>query len=580
VCHWTGTADNKWSNSRNWDSAPQAGDALVFQGMGITAQNDLTDRTTFESIRFASNGFTLTGNTIWVNNGITVASGVANATISLGVALGGAVTVDVADVSSSLTVSAALSAGGSLAKAGDGTLILSGTNTYTGGTTIDNGTVMLGNDNALGAAVGTIDVNGSNASLNLNGYCPVVGKVILTDGSIVPGSGTATLTATSYTVMKGAISANLAGDGGFTKITNDLVILSGANTFSGLTTVSAGELQMIGSNAWNTVFNMGGANIQGGKLVLDYTNGSSPASSVLSILEASYGDGSNPFSVDNGAKIYNSTAKDTDRVLAWVDDSVNRVTIMSTLRGDVDLNGTVDVTDLSLLASHWSAAAAWAQGDFNYDRYTNVSDLALLAQNFSRSVAQPSLALSGTGRVNEGAPYTLTFGEVAGVTAQSYTIDWGDGTSPEICTAAQIEALNRQVIHTYANGVSSPIITVGLTDDEGGVYCGTAAKVVAVNTVSAPVSAAPAISNFYCISEYADIWTLTGTVTDKDDPIAGYTITFGGVLAGYNLTTTVGADGVFTLTVELHGLQSGTGTAQTPDPHGVLSNNAGCWIMV
>ena len=52
-------------------------------------------------------------------------------------------------------------------------------------------------------------------------------------------------------------------------------------------------------------------------------------------------------------------------------------------------------------------------------------------------------------------------------------------------------------------------------------------------------------------------------------------VTFGGVLASYNLTATVGADGVFSVTVELVGLQDGTATAQTTDPHGVLSNLAG-----
>ncbi len=94
--------------------------------------------------------FALTGNTIWVNDGIAVDSGVANATISLGVALGGAVNVDVTDATSSLTVSGILSDGGSLTKTGAGTLILNGANTYTGGTTINDGRLALGNNSALG----------------------------------------------------------------------------------------------------------------------------------------------------------------------------------------------------------------------------------------------------------------------------------------------------------------------------------------------------------------------------------------------------------------------------------------------
>jgi len=136
------------------------------------------------------------------------------------------------------------------------------------------------------------------------------------------------------------------------------------------------------------------------------------------------------------------------------------------------------------------------------------------------------------------------------------------------------------VTHTFANGVSSPIITVTLTDDEGLVYYDVAGKYVAIKTPVTPVSKAPFISNFYCISEYDDFWTLTGTVTDNDDPVAGFTIRFGGVLAGYNLSATTEVGGVFLVTVELQGLQMGTGTAQTTDPHGVLSNVASYWLIV
>ena len=239
VCHWTGGADNTWSNPQNWDSAPHAGDDLVFEGAGLATQNDLSDRTTFKSLRFASNGFTLTGNSIWVNDGITVDSGVSNAAISLRVALGGDVAIDVTGASSLLTISGVISGGGNIVKAGAGTLSISGTNTYTGGTTINDGTLSLGGDNALGAADGVVHVDGFNASLNLNGHSPTVGKVILTCGSIVQGSSSATLASSSYVVMEGAISANLAGSGELTKITNGRVTLSGANTYAGLTTVSS-----------------------------------------------------------------------------------------------------------------------------------------------------------------------------------------------------------------------------------------------------------------------------------------------------------------------------------------------------
>lgn len=114
------------------------------------------------------------------------------------------------------------------------------------------------------------------------------------------------------------------------------------------------------------------------------------------------------------------------------------------------------------------------------------------------------------------------------------------------------------------------VLTIRATD---------AAGLIVDTTVTVHVSDAPIISNFYCINEIGDIWTLTGIVTDTDDDVEGYVITFGGVLAGFGITATVGADGVFSITVELVGVQMGTGTAQTTDPHGILSNLAEDWVI-
>jgi hypothetical protein len=125
---------------------------------------------------------------------------------------------------------------------------------------------------------------------------------------------------------------------------------------------------------------------------------------------------------------------------------------------------------------------------------------------------------------------------------------------------------------TFANNTTGDAtLTVRATD---------AAGLLVDTTLAVHVSDAPVINNFYCINDVDDMWTLTGTVTDNDDPVQGDVVTFGGVLASYNLTATVTTDGVFSLTVELDGLQDGTGTAQTTDPHGVLSNLAQDYVIV
>ena len=79
-----------------------------------------------------------------------------------------------------------------LAVSGSGTQTLSGSNTYSGGTTITAGTLTAGSTTALGAATGSLVVNGG--TLNLNGYNLTVGD--LTSGS---SSTTGIVTNTSAT---------------------------------------------------------------------------------------------------------------------------------------------------------------------------------------------------------------------------------------------------------------------------------------------------------------------------------------------------------------------------------------------
>jgi hypothetical protein len=143
-------------------------------------------------------------------------------------------------------------------------------------------------------------------------------------------------------------------------------------------------------------------------------------------------------------------------------------------------------------------------------------------------------------------------------------------TNASLFNSLNIDSSGNLDLSFVGNTGGDASLTIRATDPSG---------LIADTTLGVHRSAAPFITNFYCVSEYGDFWTLTGTVTDNDDPVAGDVVTFGGVLAGYNLTATVGTDGVFSLTTELAGLQEGTGTAQTCDPHGVLSNVAMEWIL-
>jgi len=147
-----------------------------------------------------------------------------------------------------LTISgASANTTGSLTKTGAGTLILSATNLYTGTTTVNAGTLTYGINSAL--STGPVTVDGATAILNLLTYTDAVGTVTVDNGGTITGT-TGTLTTTgTFEMRSGSVSAILAGSGiALNKTTDGIVTLSGANTYTGITTISAGTL-IAGTNA-------------------------------------------------------------------------------------------------------------------------------------------------------------------------------------------------------------------------------------------------------------------------------------------------------------------------------------------
>lgn len=60
------------------------------------------------------------------------------------------------------------------------------------------------------------------------------------------------------------------------------------------------------------------------------------------------------------------------------------------LGGDANLNGTVDVLDLSLLATNYGGSGNWLMANFNGDAAIDVLDLSLLATNYGSSITSPT----------------------------------------------------------------------------------------------------------------------------------------------------------------------------------------------
>ncbi|EDE1813364.1 autotransporter outer membrane beta-barrel domain-containing protein, partial [Salmonella enterica subsp. enterica serovar Enteritidis] len=158
---------------------------------------------------------------------------------------------------------------GRVEKSGDETLTLSGSNTYTGGTTINDGTLVATSVDALGSGdvtdnatlelntggdftnniggTGRVEKSG-DGTLTLSGSNTYTGGTTINDGTLVAtsvdalGTGDVTDDATLELNTGGDFDNAISGSGQVVKSGDETLTLSGANSYTGGTTISGGTL--------------------------------------------------------------------------------------------------------------------------------------------------------------------------------------------------------------------------------------------------------------------------------------------------------------------------------------------------
>jgi len=215
--------------------------SLVMEGTNWTLSGTATIAgTTASAVSVTSGTLVVTGTitNVGAGGGTTIAAG---ATLQLGNnTASGLVTGNIANTgtlvfnrSDNLTYGAVVSGSGSLVKRGAGVLTLAAANTYTGPTVIEQGVLAISNPGNLGTLGNAIIFDGG--TLRYLAATTFIGRPV----TLRAGGGTVDTNGFNETY-----SGVASGVGGLVKTGGGTLILTGASTYTGGTTISAGILQL------------------------------------------------------------------------------------------------------------------------------------------------------------------------------------------------------------------------------------------------------------------------------------------------------------------------------------------------
>ncbi|EEJ2444692.1 autotransporter-associated beta strand repeat-containing protein [Salmonella enterica subsp. enterica serovar 13,23:y:e,n,z15] len=430
------------ANATGWD-----GTSLIKQGAGtliLNAENTYTG------------GTTISGGTLVATNVDALGSGDVTDNATLELNTGG-------------TFDNAISGSGQVVKSGDGALTLSGANSYSGGTLISDGTLVASNVDALGSGdvtnnatlemntggdfinniggTGRVEKSGDD-TLTLSGSNTYTGGTLISDGTLVAsnvealGTGDVTNNATLELNIGGTFDNAISGSGQVEKSGDDVLTLSGANSYSGGTLISDGTLVASNVEALGTGDVTDDATLElntGGDFINNIGGTGRVEKSGDDKLTLS---GSNTYT--GGTLISSGTLVANDVNALGTGDVTDNATLMLNTGGDFTNNiggtGRVEKSGddaLTLSGSNTYTGGTLISGgtlvanDVNALGTGDITDNATLALN---AVGDFDNAISGSGKVEKSGDDALTL-------SGSNTYTGGTLISSGTLVASNVEAL-------------------------------------------------------------------------------------------------------------------------------------------
>ncbi len=312
-----------------------------------------------------------------------------------------------------------------------------------------------------------ININTSGGSLDVNGTYQTVASLTGVAGtSVTLGGGQLTVGNAANTAFAGSItdtgSASTFTGGSLVKQGAGTLTLSGSNSYSGGTSVTAGTLQLASPNAFPTNTSLAVssgafvtiANHSGGATyvpvlsslsnsgTIDLVNNalvvhSGALATITAEAQAAYNNGAwNGTNASAGVITSSLASADPTHLTAvgvatglsgtfeGVSVTSSDVLVKYTYYGDANLDGVVDGTDYSRIDSTYLSEkttstniSGWYNGDFNYDGVVDGSDYTLMDNAYNSQsgqiaaeIASPTSEISGaagTSSVPEPASLTL-----------------------------------------------------------------------------------------------------------------------------------------------------------------------------